>query len=131
MKCRAAPDTAILPSSLSASRRAKRRPTQYDGLKPPNAWNVPTFTVSDASSIVGDRNGTSGSWKWRMSNRCASSTSRTWRLKRSPRVTRPTEPLAGAAQPVPRRMMCPSLSRWRPYLLVMIHTSWPIRRMAR
>ena len=88
------------------------------------------FTVSDASSTVGDRNGTNGSWKWRMSNRCASSTSRAWRLKRRPRVTRPTLPLAGAAQPVPSRMTWPSLSRSRPYLLVMIQTSWPSRRIA-
>ena len=88
------------------------------------------FTVSEASSIVGDRNGTSGSWKWRMSNRCASSTSRVWRLKLRPSVTRPTVPFAGAAQPVPRRMMWPSLSRSRPYFDVMIQTSWPIRRIA-
>jgi hypothetical protein len=87
------------------------------------------FTVSEASSMVGERNGTNGSWKWRMSNRCASSTSRAWRLKRSPSVTRPTLPLAGAAQPVPSRMTWPSLSRSLPYLLVMIQTSWPMRRI--
>ncbi len=129
MKWRAAPDTAIRPWSRSARRPAKRLPTQYEGLKPPNAWNVPMFTVSEASSTVGDRNGTNGSWKWRTSNRCASRISRAWRLKRRPSVTRPTLPLCGIAQPVPRRMTCPSLSRSRPYLLVMIHTSWPNSRM--
>ena len=30
--------------------------------------NVATFTVSDWSRMVGERNGTNGSWKWRTSN---------------------------------------------------------------
>ena len=57
MKWRAAPLTAMRPSSLSASCEAKRLPTQYDGEKPPKAWKVPMLTVSDWSSMVGDRNG--------------------------------------------------------------------------
>ena len=68
MKWRAAPLTVIRPCSLSARRRAKQLPTQYDGEKPPKAWKVATLTVSDWSRTVGDRNGTSGSWKCRTSN---------------------------------------------------------------
>ena len=57
MKWRAAPETAMRPWSISASRPAKRLPIQYDGEKPPKAWKVAMFTVSDWSSTVGDRNG--------------------------------------------------------------------------
>ena len=97
MKCRAAPLTAMRPSSLSASGQAKRLPTQYDGEKPPKAWKVPMLTVSDWSSMVGDRKGTSGSWKCRTSKRCSASRSRARSLKRQLSVTRPMLPLVGKA----------------------------------
>ena len=86
------------------------------------------LTVSDWSSTVGDRNGTNGSWKWRMSKRCSASIRRACSLKRQLSVTRPMLPLAGKANPVPKRMTCPSLARSLPYLLVMIQASWPSRR---
>ena len=65
-----------------------------------------------------------------MSNRCSASSSRARSLKRQLSVTRPMLPLAGKAKPVPRRITWPSVVRSLPYLLVMIHTSWPIRRIA-
>ena len=97
MKCRAAPLTAIRPSSLLASCEANCLPIQYDGEKPPKAWKVAMLMVSDWSSMVGDRKGTSGSWKCRMSKRCSASRARARSLKRQLRVTRPMLPLAGKA----------------------------------
>ena len=65
--------------------------------------------------MIGERNGTNGSWKWSRSNCSRSSMSRTWETNRGESVIVPTEPLTGSEKPLPIRMMSPSDARWRPW----------------
>ena len=87
-----------------------------------------TFTLVESRRMIGDRNGTNGSWKWSRSNCSRSSMSRTCETNRGDRVIVPTEPLTGIEKPLPIRMMSPSDARWRPCEELRIRTSWPRRR---
>ena len=100
-----------------------RDPSSYAGENPAYAWKVAMFTLRDCCSTIGERNGTSGSWKWRRSNRSRSRTSWTWAMKRNETVRVPTEPFVGTEKPLPIRMTSPSDARCRPWLLVRIRTS--------
>src|SRR5260221_5373628 len=93
MKCLAAPLTAIRPWSLAASPFITLLPNSYDGEKPPYAWNVAMFTLVDSRRMIGERNGTNGSWEWSRSKRSRSSMSRTWETQRGERVIVPNEAL--------------------------------------